>query len=249
MTQLEISIITVILTALATGFFTYHFGFKRYLKEKRSERIRRTYIDGGIGNIIDGIEQVSGACYLNYAKIIWIFDLLENSIDNPEEIKETIDKIFQEMEDSKSVPSYGDIKLSIFNNQPLILLVVKMRTELQRLSENMRHAGKKNVQEYFKGQQTRSDDEKRNFLAEQKKIIRNEWKSITSKYEHLKGSLLLLQIETDKIDILSIDDIDNIERQEGVTKILNSIEKQYSNDIKNIDRKFTNNENTEIKKL
>src|SRR3989338_5503204 len=238
MTPLETSIITAILTALTTGFFTYYLGLRIYLKKKRSERIRNTYIDGGIGNIIDGIQQISGTCYLNYAKIIWVFDLLESSVGSPEEIEETINKIFQEMKDSKSVPSYGDIKLSIFNNQPLILLVVKMRVDLQRLNDNMRHAGKRIAQEYFKGQKSRSEDERCNYLSEQKKIIRDEWKSITDKYEPLKGSLLLLQIETDKIDIASINDIDNLEKQEGVIKILDDMERQYSDDIKDLDKKF-----------
>ncbi|MBI2035277.1 MAG: hypothetical protein HYT12_01190 [Candidatus Liptonbacteria bacterium] len=225
------TIFVVVITAVITGFVTYWFGFRQYLKERRWERVRKTYIEDGLGKVIDGTDQLSTACYLNYGKSTLVFNLLESTVEEPEKAKETAKKIFSEMERANLAPNYGMLKLAIFNNQPIILLVVQMWMEFQQLAETIRHIGWQGIEDYFSGQQTRTEEERRSFLSDQKKIIREEWNKVIRKYEPLKGHLLRLQIEVDKMDILRVEDIDKIAQQSEIKKILAEIGTQYKSEI------------------
>lgn len=225
------TILVVVITAIVAGFVTYWFGFKQYLKERRSERVRKIYIEDGLGKVIDGTDQLSTACYLNYGKSTLAFNLLVSTVEEPEKAKETAKKIFSEMERANLAPNYGMLKLVIFNNQPIILLVVQMWMEFQQLAETIRHVGWQGLQDYFSSQQTRTEEERRNFLSEQKNIIREEWNKVIRKYEPLKGHLLRLQIEVDKIDLLCVEDIDKIAQQKEIKKILTEIGIQYKSEI------------------
>lgn len=221
----------VVITAVITGFVTYWFGFKQYLKERRWERVRKTYIEDGLGKVIDGTDQLSTACYLNYGKSTLVFNLLVSTVGEPEKAKETAKKIFSEMERVNLAPNYGMLKLAIFNNQPIILLVVQMWMEFQQLAETIRHIGWQGLEDYFSNQQTRTEEERRSFLSEQKNIIREEWNKVIRKYEPLKGHLLRLQIEVDKMDLLCVEDIDKIAQQKEIKKILTEIGIQYKSEI------------------
>lgn len=231
-----LTLVIAIITAVITGLVTYWFGFRQYLKQRRWERVRKTYIEDGLEKVIDGTDQLSTACYLNYGKARLAFDLLESAVDEPEKAKEIAEKIFTEMEYTNLAPNYSILKLSIFNNQPVILLVVQMWIEFQQLAENIRHIGWQCIADYFSNQQAHTEKERHDFLVEQKNIIREEWNKVIRKYEPLKGHLLRLQIEMDKMDIPRVEDIDKIAEQGGVKKILIEIETQYKDEI----AKFSN---------
>ncbi|MCK5026860.1 MAG: hypothetical protein KAS07_00425 [Candidatus Pacebacteria bacterium] len=238
--DIGITLLIAVVVAVATGFVAYCFGFKQYLRQRKWERIRKTYIEEGIGKVIEGTDQLSTACYLNYGKARLAFDILESSVDDPEKTKDTIERIFTEMENVKLAPNYGNLKLVIFNSESLLLLVIKMWTEFQQLNETIRHVGLQGVKNYFNEQHVLSKDERRNYISEQKKIIREEWNRAIRMYEPLKGSLFRLQIETDKIDVLCIKDIDKIATQQGVIKIIEEIEATYKNTMEKLKKDIEN---------
>ena len=104
--------------------------------------------------------------------------------------------------------------------------------EFNQLAVTIRHiVGGQGVKDYFETCQEHSEQERRDFLAGQKNIVREEWNRVIQKYEPLKGHLLRLQIEVDKIDILCIEDIDKIAEQSKIKKILVEIETQYKSEI------------------
>lgn len=228
------TLLVAVIVAIATGWATYWFGFRQYLKQRTQERVRKTYIKNGLEKVIDGTDQLSTACYLNYGKSTLAFKLLESTVEEPEKAKETAKKIFSEMELTNLAPNYGMLKLSIFNNQPVILLVAKMWTEFQQLAETIRHVGWQGIEDYFDGYQGRSEQERSDFLEGQKNVIREEWNKVIRKYEPLKGHLLRLQIEVDKIDLLRVEDIDKIAEQDEIKKILAEIETQYKSEIEKL---------------
>lgn len=235
------TILVAIITAVLTGLATYWFGFQQYLKQRRWERVRKTYIEDGLERVIDGTDQLSTACYLNYGKARHAFDILESAVEEPEETKKITEKIFSEMASTNLAPNYGVLKLAIFNNQALILLVTKMWTEFQQLAESIRHIGWQSIEGYFIGHQGHTEKERQDFLIEQKNILREEWNKVIRKYEPLKGYLLRLQIEVDKMDILRVEDIDKIAEQDGIKKILSEIETQYKNEIETLPKSGSGN--------
>lgn len=192
--------------------------------------MRKTYIEDGLGRVLDGTDQLSTACYLNYGKSALAFNLLGSMVEEPEKAKETAKKIFSEMQHSNLAPNYGILKLTMFN-QSLPLLVTQMWIEFQQLAETIRHIGWQGIEGYFDGYQERSEQERHDFLAEQKNIIREEWNKVIRKYEPLKGHLLRLQFEVDKMDLLRVEDTNKIATQDKIEKILKEIETQYKNEI------------------
>lgn len=227
------TILVAIITAVLTGSATSWFGFQQYLKQRRWERVRKTYIEDGLERVIDGTDQLSTACYFNYGKAKHAFDLLESELEEPDKAKEIAEKIFSEMISTNLAPNYGILKLTMFN-QSLPLLVTKMWTEFQQLAESIRHIGRQSIEEYFVGHEDHTEQERRDLLVKQKNILREEWNKIIRKYEPLKGHLLRLQIEVDKMDILRVEDIDKIAEQGEIKKILSEIETQYKDEIENL---------------
>lgn len=232
------TLLIALIVAMVTGFVTYWFGFRQYLKQGRRETIRRTYIEAGLEKVLEGTDRLSTACYLNYGKANLVFELLENTVIDPKKVKETSRKIFLEMEGATLMPNYGVLKLAIFNNQSLIILVTQMWIEFQQLEETIRHIGWQSIEYYFSGYQNRSEDERRKYLAEQRQVIRDEWNKVIRKYEPLKGQLLRLQIEVDKMDLLLIEDLDKIAERCEVKAILNEIERTYQDSINKFKTKF-----------
>jgi len=229
------------IVAAFTGFVTYWFGFRQYLKQRRWERVRKTYIENGLERVLDGTDKLSTACYLNYGKALLVFGLLENSVDDPEKSREVAKEIFSEMESVNLAPNYGMLKLAIFNNQSLIVLVTQMWTEFQQLRETIHHIGWQVIKDYFSEYKKYSEDKRRALLLEKKNIIREEWNKVIKKYEPLKGYLLCLQIEVDKMDLLCVEDIDKIAEQREVKKIIKEIEVEYKDPIEKFKGEFREN--------
>ena len=232
--ELSLDEIFTSLSLIFVAILTYYLGLGQYLNRRRGERVRKTYIEEGIGKVIRGTDKLSSTCYFNYAKVRSIFDILKETTNDPESRKDLVIKIFSEMEGVKIAPDYGIIKMSIFNNTNLVLLITQMWMKLQQFNETMRHIELQNVKDYFSEQCRWTEEERKSFLSEQENIIREEWRKIMRKYEPLKGSLLLLQIEIDKMDFLCIEDIDKIEKQKGVVKIIEEIEKTYKESLEKL---------------
>lgn len=219
------------------GFLVYWFGFRAYIKQRKWELIRKTYIEGSIGRVMEDIDRLSEACYMNYSKAIFIFKILESTTKEPENMKKQIDKIFSEMQEVKVAPNYGTLKLSIFNEQDLVLLVVVALTQLSQLNENIRHIIEKVTEDYFAGQNDKSENERKDFLSENKQILREEWNNVISKYEPLKGRLLSLQIEIDEMNYFSINDLNKIAKKKSIVKIIKDIKEIYKKEIEQIKNK------------
>jgi len=217
--------------AILGGLLVYWFGFRAYVKQRRWELIRETYIEGSIGRVMQDIDKLSQACYTNFSKAIFIFKMLELSIKEPENMRKQAVKIFSEMQEIKVAPNYGTHKLIIFNDQDVVSLVVVALTELSQLNENIRHVIEGVIDGYFIGQRDKSEEERKNFLSKNKQILREEWNAIISKYEPLKGRLLSLQIEIDKTNYFSINDLDKIAKNKGVVKIIKEIKEIYKKEI------------------
>lgn len=230
-TYIESTLLIPVIVAILTSFFTYYFGFNQYLKQRRWEIIRKTYIEGGIERVINETDQISTACYQNYAQAKYSFQILIESIDAPEKWKGVTENIFLEMEGVKLAPNYGVLKLTVFD-EFLPLLVTKMWVELQQLNENIRHVGRQCVKDYFNEQEKKTEKERAVFLQQNKDIVSEEWNKTIRKYETLKGQLLRLQIETDKIRLTDVDDLNKIAQKAEVKKILEEIKRQYADEIK-----------------
>ena len=158
--ELSLDEIFTSLSLIFVAILTYYLGLGQYLNRRRGERVRKTYIEEGIGKVIRGTDKLSSTCYFNYAKVRSIFDILKETTNDPESRKDLVIKIFSEMEGVKIAPDYGIIKMSIFNNTNLVLLITQMWMKLQQFNETMRHIELQNVKDYF-SEQCRWTEEER----------------------------------------------------------------------------------------
>ncbi len=218
--------IIVVSTAILTSFFTYFFTFNQYIKQRQREEVRKTYIEDGIGRVMQVTESVSQACYFNFTKVISALDILERNFGGKEIEKEILNNIFLEMQDVKVAPDYGNLKLAIFDNQTLIIWVIQSWAEYQKLNEYLRHYIFQEFKAYL-NDSTLSEDKRKEFLIKLREQVRNHWNRVINNNEILRGQLLLLQVEADKANISNIQEIDNLAKKEGVLKVLKAIEDGY----------------------
>ena len=217
-----------IISALATSYFTYFFGFRQYLKERTREEIREDYIKNGIDKVIEIINKGSSLCDFNFAKAMRIIEYLEKSQMDKKIGDKVIKNVFTEMETIKIAPPPEAYKIQLVtgNHQILFSWIIETLADYSKYIDYLRNELLFEVDFYFRHHEKLEGKEKE-FFTELKNRVLEIHKDISAN-ESLKAHLLNLRIRMDEIGISSMKDFDKkVLKDKRIKEILKEVEVDY----------------------